>query len=247
MRVHFIAIGGAVMHQLAIALKKKGYAVSGSDDEIFEPARSNLQKFNLLPASIGWNAESIDKSLDAVVLGMHAKSDNPELLRAQELGLTIYSYPDFLYELSKNKLRIVVAGSHGKTTITSMIIQILSKAGKKFDYLVGAAVPGSDEMIRISDDAEIIIFEGDEYPDSAVNRLPKFLIYKPSIAIISGLAWDHINVYPTFESYLNAFRQLIQIIPREGALIYNQEDELLKRLADESSAHKIPYASPLIS
>lgn len=244
MRVHFIAIGGAVMHQLAIALKKKGYDISGSDDEIFDPAKDNLEKAGLLPSSMGWNADRISEKLDAIVLGMHAGSDNPELIRANQLGLRIYSYPEFLYEQSRHKLRVVIAGSHGKTTITSMIIHILVKAGKKFDYLVGARVPGLNEMIRISD-ADLIIFEGDEYPDSAVNRLPKFLVYRPQIVLISGIAWDHINIYPTFESYLLAFRELIDSIPADGTLIYNEDDHGLQKLVSASRLQdKKPYSLP---
>jgi UDP-N-acetylmuramate: L-alanyl-gamma-D-glutamyl-meso-diaminopimelate ligase len=246
MKVHFIAIGGSVMHNLAIALKLKGYEVSGSDDEIFEPAKSNLARYRLLPDQYGWNAARVTDDLDAVVLGMHAKPDNPELLRAQDLGLMIYSFPEFIYQQSKDKIRVVVAGSHGKTTITAMVMHLLQKAEKKFDYMIGSSVKGFDINVRLSSDAPVIILEGDEYPDSAINLTPKFHIYQPSIALISGIAWDHINVFPTFETYVDQFRKFVELIPYDGTLIFNAEDEAMKVIAKNSNLtiRKVPYSSP---
>lgn len=226
MKIHFIAIGGAVMHNMAIALKKKGYTVTGSDDEIFDPARSNLMSFGILPEKDGWFPERITPDLDAVILGMHAKKGNPELDKALELGLKIYSFPEYLYEQSKDRTRVVIAGSHGKTTITSMVMHVLKQAGKDFDYLVGARIKGFDIMVRLSD-APIIIIEGDEYLTSALDRRPKFLHYKPHIALISGIAWDHINVFPTWEGYKKQFKLLIKDIDREGSLVYCRQDEEL--------------------
>jgi UDP-N-acetylmuramate: L-alanyl-gamma-D-glutamyl-meso-diaminopimelate ligase len=243
--VHFIAIGGSVMHQLAIALKKKGYLVTGSDDEIFEPARSNLEQEGLLPAAMGWYPEKIHKRLDAIILGMHAKGDNPELQRAEELGLTIYSFPEYIYQESREKTRVVVGGSHGKTTTTSMIMNVLRSAGKDFDYLVGARLEGFAQSVNITN-APVIVCEGDEYPASALEKRPKFHFLFPHIAILTGIAWDHINVFPTFEIYLEQFRIFIDKIEPGGALIYNMTDPVLKKLVEEHPApvRRIPYNIP---
>lgn len=246
MKVHFIAIGGAVMHNLAIALHKKGYVVTGSDDEITEPSKSRLQKFGLLPAKIGWYPEKLSEDIHAVVLGMHARADNPELIRAQQLGLKIYSYPEYIYEQTKDKLRVVVGGSHGKTTITAMILHVLKCCGKDFDFLVGAQVDGFDTMVRITDSATVAVFEGDEYLASAIDRRPKFLLYKPDVALLSGIAWDHINVFPTYESYLEQFRKYIDCIEPSGTLIYCEADKEVRKLV--SMARKdirlYPYSIP---
>ncbi|MFN0049188.1 MAG: UDP-N-acetylmuramate--L-alanine ligase [Cytophagales bacterium] len=226
-KVHFIAIGGSAMHNLALALKEKGFYVTGSDDEIFEPSLSRLQNKGLLPAQMGWNAEeNIHANLDAVILGMHAKLDNPELLKAQQLGLKIYSYPEYVYEQSKNKQRVVVAGSHGKTTITSMILHVLKFNNKDFDYLVGAQVDGFETMVKLSN-APFIVIEGDEYLASAITKVPKFLQYQHHMTVISGIAWDHINVFPTFEVYKKQFELLINATPKSGIVIYNADDKTL--------------------
>ena len=236
MKVHLIAIGGSAMHNLAIALHKKGIIVSGSDDEITDPAKSNLQRYGLLPSesslrgtkqSLGWDSNRITPTLDAVILGMHARLDNPELKRAQELGIRIYSYPEYLYEQTKNKTRVVIAGSHGKTTITAMILHVLKYHNKNFDYLAGAALEGFETSLKLSNDAPIAIFEGDEYLASALDQRPKFLLYKPDIALISGVAWDHINVFPTYRSYVEQFENFVKELPANGSLIYCEEDEEL--------------------
>lgn len=242
---HFIAIGGAVMHQLAIMLLQQGNKVSGSDDTIFEPALSNLSKAGILPESFGWFPEKLHAGLDAVVLGMHAKSDNPELLRAKELGLKIYSFPEFIFLQSKDKQRIVVAGSHGKTTTTSMIMHILRENGRIFDYLVGAKVDGFDNMVQVSD-APLMVIEGDEYLTSPLDPRSKFLHYHPHIAVLTGIAWDHINVFPTYEGYLDTFRKFIQTINPGGFLVCNAEDEEANKLSASAPdhVHTIPY-SPL--
>lgn len=232
MKIHFIALGGSTMHNLAIALHLKGYTVSGSDDEIFNPAKERLSHYGLLPEQIGWFPDKIDSSLDAVVLGMHARADNPELLKAKELGIRVYSYPEFLYEQCKNKKRVVVGGSHGKTTITAMIIHVLQKCGVSCDYMVGAQLDGFEVMVKLSAEADVVIIEGDEYLTSPIDRRPKFLVYQPDIAIVSGIAWDHINVFPTFDIYVDQFKQFIDLIPDDGALIYYQDDPVLKKLAD---------------
>lgn len=210
MKVHFIAIGGSAMHNLAIALSRKGYNVSGSDDEIFEPSQSRLKKQGILPEQIGWFPEKITKDLDAVILGMHARKDNPELLKAEELGLQIFSYPEYLYEQSKDKKRLVIGGSHGKTTITSMILHVAKALNINVDYMVGAQLEGYDCMVKLSHDAPYIILEGDEYLSSPIDLRPKFHLYQPHVAILSGIAWDHINVFPTFEFYLEQFIIFIQ-------------------------------------
>jgi UDP-N-acetylmuramate: L-alanyl-gamma-D-glutamyl-meso-diaminopimelate ligase len=240
MKVHFISIGGSVMHQLSIALKKKGYEVSGSDDEIFEPARKNLSDQGLLPAKEGWFTDNITADLDAVILGMHAKNDNPELIKAQELGLKIYSFPEYIYQESKDKKRVIVGGSHGKTTTTSMIMHVLRNAGKDFDYLVGARLEGFDLSVNITD-APVIICEGDEYPASAIEKRPKFHFFFPHIAIITGIAWDHINVFPTFDFYLEQFVIFINKIEKGGILIYNETDEILNKLVNENRREDIRY------
>ena len=246
MKVHFISIGGSVMHQLAIALKRKGYVVTGTDDEIFEPAKTNLAAENLLPATIGWQPELITSDIDAIILGMHAKSDNPELEKAKALNLKIYSFPEYIYQESMNKKRIVVGGSHGKTTTTSMIMHVLKKLHKDFDYLVGARLEGFDQSVNITN-APVIVCEGDEYPASAIERKPKFHFLFPHIAILTGIAWDHINVFPTFEFYLEQFIIFINKIEKDGLLIYNETDETLKKLVEENRRSDIryqPYAIP---
>jgi UDP-N-acetylmuramate: L-alanyl-gamma-D-glutamyl-meso-diaminopimelate ligase len=249
MKIHFIAIGGAVMHNMAIALKLKGYEVSGSDDEIFDPAKSHLSTHGLLPEKFGWFPDRITPGLDAVILGMHAKPGNPELDRAVELGLRIYSFPEYLYEQSKNKTRVVIAGSHGKTTITSMIMHILKFLGRDFDYLVGARIEGFDVMVRLSD-APVIVIEGDEYLTSALDPRPKFLHYKPDIALISGIAWDHINVFPTWAGYIKQFELLIGDVGESGSLVYCENDPELSSVVKNCEeagilpAKVYPYNTP---
>lgn len=246
MKIHFIAIGGSVMHNMALAMKNKGYVVTGSDDEINEPSRSRLQKQGLLPEKDGWFPEKLDKDYDAVILGMHARVDNPELIRAKELGLKIYSYPEYMYEQTKDKTRVVVGGSHGKTTITSMILHVLKHAGKDFDYLVGAQLQGFDTMVKLTKEAPIAVFEGDEYLASPIDRRPKFHLYKPQVAIISGIAWDHINVFPTYENYVEQFEKFIHIIEPKGSLMYCAADAELKNLVEKTeapitkTAYKVP-------
>lgn len=247
MKIHFIAIGGSVMHQLAIALKRKGYEVSGSDDDIFEPALSNLKNEDIAPADFGWHPEKITSALDAVILGMHARSDNPELLKAQELRLPIYSFPEYIYKESISKKRIAIGGSHGKTTITSMVMHVMKSNGLSFDYLVGARLEGFDQSVQITD-APVIVCEADEYPASTVEKRPKFHFLFPHIAVISGIAWDHINVFPTFENYCNQFRIFIDKIESGGVLIYNESDPVLKNLVEEKKRHDIrylPYGIPV--
>ncbi|RFZ84347.1 peptidoglycan synthetase [Mucilaginibacter terrenus] len=247
MRVHFIAIGGSAMHNLAIALHKKGFEVTGSDDVLFEPSASRLGKYGIKPTADGWYPEKITTELDAVILGMHARVDNPELLKAQELGIKIYSYPDYIYEQSKNKKRVVIGGSHGKTTITSMILHTLQQAGQKFDYLVGAQLEGFETMVGLTEEAPVIVIEGDEYLASPIDRRPKFHIYKPHVAVISGIAWDHINVFPTFDNYVDQFRIFAETIEPGGALIYSQTDAVLDSMVNSSNitAEKLPYDLPL--
>jgi UDP-N-acetylmuramate: L-alanyl-gamma-D-glutamyl-meso-diaminopimelate ligase len=246
MNVHFIAIGGSAMHNLAIALHKKGVTITGSDDEIFEPSRSRLGRFNLLPAKEGWDEANIHKGLDAVILGMHAKADNPELLKATRLGLRIFSYPEYLYEQSKEKTRVVIGGSHGKTTITAMILHVAMKNGLDCDYMVGAQLEGFDVMVRLSEEARFMILEGDEYLTSPIDRRPKFHLYKPDIALLSGIAWDHINVFPTYENYVEQFKTFIGLISSGGTLIWCYEDEELKKICATArpDIHMIPYSWP---
>lgn len=236
MRVHFIAIGGSAMHNLAIALHKKGFQVTGSDDEVFEPSKSRLSRYGLLPKEEGWFPDSITKELDAVILGMHARIDNPELLKAKELGLPVYSYPEYIYEQSKNKKRVVVGGSHGKTTITAMILHVLHHCGVDADYLVGAQLKGFDTMVKITEEAPVIILEGDEYLASPIDRRPKFHLYKGHIAILSGIAWDHINVFPTFDNYLEQFDTFIHTLEPNAALFYAEDDVELKQLVQKNTA-----------
>ncbi len=243
-KVHFIAIGGSAMHNLALALHEKRFIVTGSDDEIFEPSRSRLLAKGILPAQMGWFAqENIHANLDAVILGMHAKADNPELLKAQEMGLKIYSYPEYVYEQSKHKQRIVIAGSHGKTTITSMILHVLKFNNKNFDYLVGAQIEGFDTMVKLSN-APLIIIEGDEYLASTITKVPKFLQYKHHVTVISGIAWDHINVFPTFELYKKQFEMLVNATPKSGIIIYNTDDKVLASILKpikREDIHRIEY------
>jgi len=245
-RIHFIAIGGSAMHNLAIALHLKGYKVTGSDDEIFDPARGRLDAYGLLPENFGWFPEKLDKNIDSIILGMHARGDNPELVRAKELGLKIYSYPEFLYEQSKDKLRVVIGGSHGKTTITAMILHVLHKCGVDTDYMVGAKLEGFDVMVRLTEAAKIMVFEGDEYLTSALDPRPKFHLYKPDIALVSGIAWDHINVFPTFDKYIEQFRIFMQMVPDTGALIYCNDDLEVRNVAGSIAGkmQKFPYSVP---
>ena len=246
MNVHLIAIGGSAMHNLAIAMHKKGFVVTGSDDEILEPSKSRLAKHNLLPTTIGWDINKINKGLDAVILGMHARADNPELLKAQELGLKIYSYPEYIYEQTKDKIRIVVGGSHGKTTITAMILHVLHYHNIDCDYLVGAQLEGFDTMVKLTKEARIAVIEGDEYLSSPIDRRPKFHLYKPNIAILSGIAWDHINVFPTFENYVEQFKIFIDLIEPDGSVIYCELDKEVKKVCESvrEDIKKFPYSIP---
>ena len=246
MRIHFIAIGGAAMHNLAIALKKKNYIVSGSDDVINDPSKSRLMKYGLLPEKNGWDAEKISNELDAVILGMHAKSDNPELLRARELKIKIFSYPEFIFNQSKNKFRVVIGGSHGKTTITSMILHVMNFNNIEVDYMVGAQLKGFDVMVKMTEENKFVILEGDEYLTSPIDLRPKFHLYKPNLALISGIAWDHINVFPTYEIYLQQFKIFIDSIQKNGTLIYNSNDSDLNCIVKQTTnkINKIPYCTP---
>lgn len=246
MRTHFIAIGGAAMHNLALALHNKGYQVTGSDDAIFEPSKSRLEKKGLLPVEMGWFPEKITQDIEAIILGMHAKEDNPELLKAKELGLKIYSYPEFLYEQSKNKTRVVIGGSHGKTTITSMILHVMHYHNIEVDYMVGAQLEGFDTMVHLTENNDFIVLEGDEYLSSPIDRRPKFHLYQPNIALLSGIAWDHINVFPTFENYVEQFEIFVNQITKGGILVYNEEDETVKKVAEETTntIRRLPYATP---
>jgi UDP-N-acetylmuramate: L-alanyl-gamma-D-glutamyl-meso-diaminopimelate ligase len=230
-RVHLIAIGGSAMHNLAIALHRKGLAVTGSDDEIFEPSKSRLNALGLLPDQMGWFPEKLDAGLDAVIVGMHARQDNPELSRARELGLRIYSYPEYLYEQTRNKIRVVIGGSHGKTSITAMVLHVLSQAGVESDYMVGAQLAGVDCMVSLSEHTRFAVLEGDEYLSSPTDLRPKFHLYHPHIALISGIAWDHINVFPTFDNYVEQFRIFVRGIESGGCLIYCEEDQEVTRVA----------------
>ncbi len=233
MNIHFIAIGGSIMHNLAISLKKKGHNITGSDDEIYDPARSQLKKHSLLPKKSNWDASNINESIDAVILGMHAKKDNPELLKAQELNIPVYSFPEFIYNESTDKKRIVIAGSHGKTSITSIIMHVLRSLKFDFDYLVGARIEGFDQMTRLSN-APVIIMEGDEYLSSPIDLRSKFIHYKPHIALISGIAWDHINVFKTFDDYCQCFRDLIESIQTNGSLFFYKNDATLKEIVNNN-------------
>ena len=246
MKIHFIAIGGSAMHNLAIALKLKGFSITGSDDAINDPSRSRLKKYNLLPQKEGWFSEKITSDIDAVVLGMHAKDDNPELLKAREIGLKIYSYPEFIFNQSKDKIRIVIGGSHGKTSITSLVLHVLSTLNIESDYMVGAQLDGFEVMVKLTDTSKYIVLEGDEYLSSALDLRPKFHLYKPHIALISGIAWDHINVFKTFENYLKQFEIFINSIEKNGTLVYNELDSELKKLvsSNKSNLNYIPYSIP---
>ena len=246
MRIHFIAIGGSAMHNLAIALHKKGYQVTGSDDTIHDPSKSRLEKYGLLPKEFGWFPEKINTDVDTIILGMHAKIDNPELLKAQAIGLKIYSYPEFLFEQSKDKTRVVIGGSHGKTTITSMILHVLNYHDREVDYMVGAQLEGFETMVHLTEENEFIVLEGDEYLSSPIDRRPKFHLYKPNIALISGIAWDHINVFPTYENYVEQFQIFTDSLINGGILVYNEEDPEVKRVVESSTSaiKKYPYQTP---
>ncbi|MRT16446.1 peptidoglycan synthetase [Vitellibacter sp. q18] len=246
MKIHFIAIGGSAMHNLALALHQKGETVTGSDDEIFEPSKSRLKNRGLLPEKEGWFPEKLSREIDAVILGMHAKADNPELLKAKQLGLKIYSYPEYLYEASKEKTRVVIGGSHGKTTITSMILHVMNYCGKAVDFMVGAQLEGFDTMVKITDENDFMVIEGDEYLSSPIDRRPKFHLYKPNIALLSGIAWDHINVFPTYENYVEQFEIFLNEITNGGAIIYNEEDAEVKRVVEAATnpIKKYPYQTP---
>lgn len=245
-KIHFIAIGGSAMHNLAIALSRNGYVVTGSDDEIFEPSRTRLEREGILPETIGWDADKVTSDLEAVILGMHAREDNPELIKAKKLGVKIYSYPEYLYEQSRRKIRVVIGGSHGKTTITSMLLHAMKELKIEVDYMVGAQLEGYDCMVKITDDAKYMILEGDEYLSSPIDKRPKFHLYHPNIALISGIAWDHINVFPTFENYVDQFRIFTDLIEQGGALIYNSEDENVRPIGEGTGDGilSIPYATP---
>jgi UDP-N-acetylmuramate: L-alanyl-gamma-D-glutamyl-meso-diaminopimelate ligase len=248
MRVHLIAIGGSAMHNMALALHEKGYLVTGSDDEINEPSKTRLKNADILPVEIGWFPEKITPGIDAVILGMHARADNPELVKANELGLKVYSYPEYIYEATKDKTRVVIGGSHGKTTITAMILHVLNHHKMDADFMVGAQLEGFNTMVKLTKEAPIAIIEGDEYLASPIDRRPKFHLYKPNIAILSGIAWDHINVFPTFEIYVNQFEQFVDLIEPGGSLIYCNEDAELKNVAANSgklnNIGKTPYSIP---
>jgi len=246
MNVHFIAIGGSAMHNLAIALHNKGYQVTGSDDTIHNPSKYRLEKRGLLPEEFGWYPEKITSNLEVIILGMHAKADNPELLKAQELGLKIYSYPEFLYEQSKDKTRVVIGGSHGKTTITSMILHVLNYHEKEVDYMVGAQLDGFETMVHLTEENEFIVLEGDEYLSSPIDRRPKFHLYKPNIALLSGIAWDHINVFPTFEGYVKQFSIFTDSLVNGGIMVYNESDSIVKEVVENSTnaIKKYPYTIP---
>ncbi len=246
MNVHFIAIGGSAMHNMAIAMHKKGFNVTGSDDEIFEPSKTRLANFNLLPKKEGWDESNIHSKLDAVILGMHARMDNPELIKAQQLGLKIYSYPEYIYEQTKDKTRIVIGGSHGKTSITAMILHVLHYHKIDCDYMVGAQLEGFDTMVKLTKEAKIAVIEGDEYLSSPIDRRPKFHLYKPNIAILSGIAWDHINVFPTFENYVHQFEIFVDLIEHNGNLVYCELDKEVKKVCEaaRTDIKKIPYAIP---
>ena len=234
------------MHNLALALHNKGYQVTGSDDAIFEPSKSRLDKKGILPAELGWFPEKITQDIEAVILGMHAKVDNPELLKATELGLKIYSYPEFLYEQSKNKTRVVIGGSHGKTTITSMILHVMHYHNIDVDYMVGAQLEGFDTMVHLTEKNDFMVLEGDEYLSSPIDRRPKFHLYHPNIALISGIAWDHINVFPTYDNYVEQFEIFIKMITNGGILVYNEQDSEVKRVAESATnaIRKLPYSTP---
>jgi UDP-N-acetylmuramate: L-alanyl-gamma-D-glutamyl-meso-diaminopimelate ligase len=243
MKIHLIAIGGSAMHNMALALHHKGFKVTGSDDAVFSPSKERLEKHGLLPNEMGWFPNKITSDLDAIILGMHARENNPELAKAKELNIPIFSYPEYIYEQSKNKKRVVIGGSHGKTSITAMILHVLQNLNIDCDYMVGAQLEGFDTMVKLTHDAPIIILEGDEYLSSPIDRRPKFHLYKPHIAVLSGIAWDHINVFPTFEMYVDQFRIFKNMV--SDTLIYCSDDEELKKLCTEKTACAlIPYTTP---
>lgn len=246
MHLHFIAIGGSAMHNLAMALHEKGEHITGSDDEIFEPSKSRLKAKGLLPDEFGWFPEKITTGIDAVILGMHAKADNPELLKAKELGLKIYSYPEYLYEHSKGKTRVVIGGSHGKTTITAMVLHVMHYHDKAVDFMVGAQLDGFDTMVHLTDENDFILLEGDEYLSSAIDPRPKFHLYQPNIALLSGIAWDHINVFPSFENYVEQFEIFLDTMTNGSTLVYNEEDDILSQLAlnAKQPTRKHAYSTP---
>ena len=244
MKIHLIAIGGSAMHNMALALHQKGFEVTGSDDAIFSPSKERLAKYNLLPNEMGWFANKITTDLDAIILGMHAREDNPELAKAKELNIPIYSYPEYIYQQSKHKKRVVIGGSHGKTSITAMILHVLQSLNIDCDYMVGAQLEGFDTMVKLTHDAPIIILEGDEYLSSPIDRRPKFHLYQPHIAVLSGIAWDHINVFPNFDMYVDQFRIFKNMVT--DTLIYCSEDEELNKLAKEgANCQLIPYTTPI--
>jgi UDP-N-acetylmuramate: L-alanyl-gamma-D-glutamyl-meso-diaminopimelate ligase len=243
MNYHFIAIGGAVMHNLALELLAHGHKITGSDDEIFDPAKSRLQQAGILPESFGWFPEKIHDGLDGIILGMHARGDNPELLRAKELGLTIYSFPEFIYEHSKNKKRIVIGGSHGKTTSTAMLMHVLQECGLDFDYLVGSQLAGFDRMVKLSN-APIIVIEGDEYLTSALHPVPKFHVYRPHLAMLTGVAWDHVNVFPTYENYLEQFSIFLTTMEAGGRFFWYEGDNDLAKIARANKVRNESYTEP---
>ena len=246
MNIHFIAIGGSAMHNLAIALHLKGYSVSGSDDNIFEPSKSRLDKYGLLPEKFGWFPSKISSDLDFVILGMHAKADNPELLESKIKNIKILSYPEFIYEMSKDKTRVVIGGSHGKTSITAMILHVLNSNNKDVDYMVGAQLEGFETMVHLTDQNDFILLEGDEYLSSPIDRRPKFHLYQPNIALLSGISWDHINVFPTNENYINQFEMFLDTIVQGGVLVYNKLDKEVEKitLRCEKSIRKLEYSIP---
>ena len=246
MKVHFISIGGSAMHNLAIALHQKGYKVSGSDDNIFEPSKSRLGKHGLLPEIFGWFPSYISSDLDFVILGMHAKANNPELLEAKSKNIRIFSYPEFIFEMSKNKTRVVIGGSHGKTSITAMILHVLNNNDRKVDYMVGAQLEGFDTMVHLSEDNDFILLEGDEYLSSPIDRRPKFHLYKPNIALLSGISWDHINVFPSEENYIYQFETFLDTIVQGGVLVYNKLDKEVEKMTQncEKSIRKLAYSVP---
>ncbi|WP_373512500.1 UDP-N-acetylmuramate--L-alanine ligase [Persicitalea sp.] len=242
-KIHFVSIGGSVMHNLALELQRQGHTITGSDDEIYEPSRSRLEQAGLLPATMGWFPEKITEDIDTIILGMHARSDNPELLRARELGLEVYSYPEFIAGQSTDKQRVVIAGIHGKTTITSMILHVLRQNKRTFNYLVGAQVEGFDTMVRLDADAPVIVIEGDEYFTSPEDPTPKFLHYNPHLLLVSGIAWDHFNVYPTWESYVKQFEMLADSLPKAGVIVFDETDNMLDIIGQKErpDVTKIPY------
>jgi UDP-N-acetylmuramate: L-alanyl-gamma-D-glutamyl-meso-diaminopimelate ligase len=241
--IHFISIGGSAMHNLALALQQQGHTITGSDETIYEPSRTRLQQYNLLPAEMGWFPDKINANLDAVIVGMHARKDNPELAKALELGLPIYSYPEFIYQQSQEKQRIVIAGSHGKTTIAAIILHALKYHNRIFDYWIGDTIDGFDTTVQLSSTAPLIIIEGDEYASSPIDSRPKFLHYKPHIALINGIAWDHINLYPTWDEYVDQFESLAEAMPKAGILIFDESDDMLDVIGqkERDDITKVPY------